>query len=215
MSLSLYFCGLNRMPDMGYNTWSRRASHSLSAHFMLLPEAKQSHLTGSGQLAFFETSLAFFAAWQNSNCHSLSGYVTETDKVNYGIHLKQYGRQMGKDRLLSQLNANNQLFTKWRDGWENPWVSWTCEVVRLITLKRCRSKNDVAKYVLTHLKTEQRWKNTQALIRCFMLIKHVTAVCDRSRGSMEDISIKVRVLTISYCRFSEKQHQSFNYSGTQ
>lgn len=89
MSLSLYFCGLNWMPDMGYNTWSRRASHSLSAHFMLLPEARQSHLTGSGQLAFFETSLAFSAAWQNSNCHSLSGYVTETDKVNYGIHLKQ------------------------------------------------------------------------------------------------------------------------------
>lgn len=52
MSLSLYFCGLNRMPDTGYNTWSRQASHSLSAHFMLLPEARQSHLTGSGQPAF-------------------------------------------------------------------------------------------------------------------------------------------------------------------
>lgn len=59
MSLSLYFCGLNRMADMGYNTWSRRAPHSLSAHFMLLPEARQSHLTDSGQLAFLRRALHF------------------------------------------------------------------------------------------------------------------------------------------------------------
>lgn len=37
----------------------------------------------------FEMSLAFCAVRQNSNCHSLSGCVIESDKVNYAIQLKR------------------------------------------------------------------------------------------------------------------------------
>lgn len=63
-------CDPNQKAGDGCSKESRRASHSLSARFMLQPGTEWSRLTASGTRCFSENGLA---ALQNNSVRSLSG----------------------------------------------------------------------------------------------------------------------------------------------